>query len=72
MSVFMKGKTGQETIRVFRSAFFGFTFLSSERKVPVGNPNRTHFTGKIPGNTYETSLMVLTSTISLRFARLSS
>ena len=34
--------------------------------------NRTHFTGKIPVNTYETSLIVPPSTISLRFARLSS
>ncbi len=40
--------------------------------LPVGNPNRTHFTGKIPVNTCETSLIVPPGTISLRFARLSS
>ena len=40
--------------------------------LPVGNPNRTHFTGKIPVYTNETSLIVPPSTISLRFARLSS
>ena len=40
--------------------------------VPVGNLNRTHFTGKIPVYTNETSLIVPPSTISLRFARLSS
>ena len=40
--------------------------------VPVGNPNRTHFTGKIPVYTCEASLIVPPGTISLRFARLSS